>query len=87
MKKIVKYCLTFILTALICIALLIITALIPKELVKKVIWLKVVKKCMISVIFISLIIKKNRAFLIHNYPDPITFNLTYSLDSKKSIYL
>lgn len=34
MKRIVKYCLTFILTALICIALLIITALIPKELVK-----------------------------------------------------
>ncbi len=34
MRKSFKYCLTFILTAIICIVLLIVTALIPKELVK-----------------------------------------------------
>ena len=82
MKRIVKYCLTFILTALICIALLIITALIPKELVKS-----NMVKCSEEMYDISYIYffnnQKNRAFLIHNYPDPITFNLTYSLDNKK----
>lgn len=84
MKRIVKYCLTFILTALICIALLIITALIPKELVKS----NMVKSSE-EIYDISYIYffnnQKNRAFLIHNYPDPITFNLTYSLDSKKPL--
>lgn len=82
MKRIVKYCLTFILTALICIALLIITALIPKELVKS----NMVKSSeeMYDISYIYFFNnQKNRAFLIHNYPDPITFNLTYSLDSKK----
>lgn len=81
MKRIVKYCLTFILTALICIALLIITALIPKELVKS----NMVKSSeeMYDISYIYFFNnQKNRAFLIHNYPDPITFNLTYSLDSK-----
>ena len=34
MRKSFKYCLTFILTTIICIVLLIVTALIPKELVK-----------------------------------------------------
>lgn len=82
MKRIVKYCLTFILTALICIVLLIITALIPKELVKS----NMVKSSeeMYDISYIYFFNnQKNRAFLIHNYPDPITFNLTYSLDSKK----
>lgn len=84
MKRIVKYCLTFILTALICIALLIITALIPKELVKS----NMVKSSeeMYDISYIYFFNnQKNRAFLIHNYPDPITFNLTYSLDSKKPL--
>ena len=82
MKRIVKYCLTFSLTVLICIALLIITALIPKELVKS----NMVKSSeeMYDISYIYFFNnQKNRAFLIHNYPDPITFNLTYSLDSKK----
>lgn len=84
MKRIVKYCLTFSLTVLICIALLIITALIPKELVKS----NMVKSSeeMYDISYIYFFNnQKNRAFLIHNYPDPITFNLTYSLDSKKPL--
>ena len=84
MKRIVKYCLTFSLTALICIAFLIITALIPKELVKS----NMVKSSeeMYDISYIYFFNnQKNRAFLIHNYPDPITFNLTYSLDSKKPL--
>ena len=83
MRKSFKYCLTFILTAIICIVLLIVTALIPKELVKS----NMVKSSeeMYDISYIYFINnQKNRAFLIHNYPDPITFNLTYSLDSKKS---
>lgn len=84
MKRIVKYCLTFSLTVLICIALLIITALIPKDLVKS----NMVKSSeeMYDISYIYFFNnQKNRAFLIHNYPDPITFNLTYSLDSKKPL--
>ncbi|CDE74481.1 putative uncharacterized protein [Clostridium sp. CAG:451] len=83
MRKSFKYCLTFILTAIICIVLLIVTALIPKELVKS----NMVKSSeeMYDISYIYFFNnQKNRAFLIHNYPDPITFNLTYSLDSKKS---
>lgn len=82
MRKSFKYCLTFILTAIICIVLLIVTALIPKELVKS----NMVKSSeeMYDISYIYFFNnQKNRAFLIHNYPDPITFNLTYSLDSKK----
>ena len=82
MRKSLKYCLTFILTAIICIVLLIVTALIPKELVKS----NMVKSSeeMYDISYIYFFNnQKNRAFLIHNYPDPITFNLTYSLDSKK----
>ncbi len=84
MKKFVKYSITFILTASICIVLLIITALIPKELVKS----NMVKSSE-EMYYIKYIYffnnQKNRAFFIHNYPDPITFNLTYSLDSKKPL--
>ena len=82
MRKSFKYCLTFILTAIICIVLLIVTALIPKELVKS----NMVKSSeeMYDISYIYFFNnQKNRAFLIHIYPDPITFNLTYSLDSKK----
>ena len=82
MRKSFKYCLTFILTTIICIILLIVTALIPKELVKS----NMVKSSeeMYDISYIYFFNnQKNRAFLIHNYPDPITFNLTYSLDSKK----
>lgn len=82
MRKSFKYCLTFILTAIICIVLLIVTALIPKELVKS----NMVKSSeeMYDISYIYFFNnQKNRAFLIHNYPDPITFNLTYSLGSKK----
>lgn len=82
MRKSFKYCLTFILTAIICIVLLIVIALIPKELVKS----NMVKSSeeMYDISYIYFFNnQKNRAFLIHNYPDPITFNLTYSLDSKK----
>lgn len=84
MRKSIKYCLTFILTAIICIVLLIVTALIPKELVKS----NMVKSSeeMYDISYIYFFNnQKNRAFLIHNYPDPITFNLTYSLDSKKPV--
>lgn len=84
MRNIIRYGITFILTATICIVLLIITALIPKELVKS----NMVKSSeeMYDIKYIYFFNnQKNRSFLIHNYPDPITFNLTYSLDSKNPL--
>ncbi len=82
MKNLVQYIKVFSLTAICCILLLIIAAIIPKEHVKK----NMVKSSE-EMYYLDYIYyfgnKKNKSLIIHNYPDPITFNLAYSLDNKK----
>ena len=84
MKSIIKYILTFIITTIICILSFVLVASIPKDLIKTNIneSAEYIYSKPAFFYFNNSISTSN---LIHNYPDPITLNLTYSLNPKKPL--
>lgn len=84
MKNAVKYIITFIITATICILSFILVTLIPNNLIKDNILTSAEYTYKLPA-FIYFNNNKSLSTLIHNYPDPITMNLTYSLNPKKPI--
>lgn len=84
MKSAVKYILTFVITVIICIVSFILVTLIPNNLIKDNILTSADYTYKLPA-FIYFNNNKSLSTLIHNYPDPITMNLTYSLNPKKPI--
>ena len=84
MKNAIKYILIFIITSIICITSFILVALIPNDLIKNNIT-ESAEYIYSKPAFIYFNDSINTSNLIHNYPDPITLNLTYSLNPKKTI--
>ena len=84
MKNSFKYILTFVITFLICILSFILITFIPNDLIKTNI-LSSADAMYKLPSFRFFNDYKNNSNLIHNYPDPITFNLTYSLNPKKPL--
>ena len=84
MRKSIKYLLTFIITVAICIFSFFLITLIPKDLIKDNM-LSSAEEMYNLPAFRYFNNYQNGSTLIHNYPDPITFNLTYSLNSRKPV--
>ena len=84
MRKSIKYLLTFIITVAICIFSFFLITLIPKDLIKDNMLSSAEEMYNIPA-FRYFNNFQNDSALIHNYPDPITFNLTYSLNPRKPV--
>ena len=84
LKNIFKYTLTFIITVIICIISFILVTIIPNNLIKENI--KESANYIYKLpVFMYVGNYKNKTNLVNNHPDPITLNLTYSLNPKKPI--
>lgn len=84
MRNMIKYFLTFIITSILCILSFILITLIPNDLIKTNI-LDSAEYIYSKPAFFYFNNSINSSNLIHNYPDPITLNLTYSLNPKKPV--
>ena len=84
MRKSIKYLLTFVITVIICVFSFILITLIPKDLIKDNM-LSSADEMYNLPAFRYFNSYQNGSTLIHNYPDPITFNLTYSLNPRKPV--
>ena len=84
MKNIFKYILTFTITVIICIISFILVSMIPNNLIKKNIN-ESANYIYHLPVFMYVGNSTNKTNLVNNHPDPITLNLTYSLNPKKPI--
>lgn len=79
MKKFWKYLLIFVITVSLCLVSFVLVTLIPKEAIKANVQESAEEMYQIPSFWYFPNIRQG-SNLIHNYPDPITLNLTYSLD-------